>query len=69
MTFDDWWIDFRGFDDLYGKEGMRDCWNAALEEAAKKFEEAAKYLSDMDQDKDTTLWAAAEVRSLKMPNA
>lgn len=27
--FTAWWISFRGYDDPYGKEGARECWNAA----------------------------------------
>lgn len=35
MTFQEWWVEYRGFDDPYDKDGMRDAWNAAIEKSAK----------------------------------
>lgn len=53
-SFQEWWIDYRGFDDPYNKAAMLDCWEAARNsereacakacdaEASKAFEEGAE---------------------------
>lgn len=49
MTFDEWWIEYRGFDDPYGKDGMRDCWNAAMISCSRAMrEKCARHIEGMD---------------------
>lgn len=43
QAFNEWWIAFRGFDDPSGKEGMQDCWNAALDAAVVEMEACSTY--------------------------
>lgn len=65
MTFNEWWIEFRGFDAEGGKEGMAYCWNSALDEAAKSLRDAASVMSENDNDHNTTILAADQILMLK----
>lgn len=59
MTFTEWWIDYRGFDDPYkGQEIL--AWNAAIEECAKRCETYGKTLENNIGD-----FFAEQLRSMK----
>ena len=65
MTFNEWWVEFRGFDAEDGKEGMAYCWNSALDEAEKNMQDAITVLDIQEDDKATILWATDLIIALK----
>lgn len=52
MTFNEYWINLRGFDDPCGKDAARECWNAALDEAIVIAENGFRRGKDGDEIAD-----------------